>query len=77
MRATGTSRPRRLSCKAGFTSSPRQRVSFTVRRDARRRIDTVRVTRGRVTARHLFFSGLTFPCTSGKAIRVGPRGLLH
>ena len=63
--------------EAGFTSRPRRRVSFTVARDASRRIDTVRVTRGRVTARHLFFSGLTFPCTTGKTIRVGPRGLLR
>ena len=63
--------------EAGFTSSPSRRVSFTVTRNARRHIDTVHVTRGRVTARHLFFSGLTFPCTTGKTIRVGPRGLLH
>ena len=63
--------------EAGFTSNGRRPVGFTVARDARRRIDTVRVSRGRVTARHLFFSGLTFPCTTGKTIRVGRRGLLH
>jgi hypothetical protein len=63
--------------EAGFTSRARRPVSFTVTRDARRRIDTVRVSRGTVTARHLFFSGLTFPCTTGKTLRVGPRGLLH
>ena len=63
--------------EAGFNSRPRRPVSFTVARDASRRVDTVRVTRGTVTARHLFFSGLTFPCKTGKTIRVGPRGLLR
>lgn len=63
--------------EAAFTSDDRRAVTFTVTRDARRRIDTVRATRGTVTARHLFFSGLSFPCTTGKTFRVGRRGLLR
>lgn len=63
--------------EAGFNSKMHEHVEFKVTRDPKTRIDTVRVTDGTITARHLFASGLEFPCTTGRTIRVGPHGLLH
>jgi hypothetical protein len=60
-----------------FRSLTRERVDFTVKRNATQRLATLSVERGRtLQVSHIIGSGRSYPCTPGRSITVGRRGVV-